>query len=60
MLAVGTGFTQLFRGIGQVSGVAVTSAIFQYILERELEEKITGPGAAKVRALSVFGVLNSC
>ena len=48
MLAVGTGFTQLFRGIGQVSGVAVTSAIFQSVLERELQEKITGPGSEKV------------
>jgi len=48
MLAVGTGFTQLFRGIGQVSGVAVTSAIFQNALERELEKRITGPDAAEL------------
>ncbi|KAG8985640.1 hypothetical protein FRB90_004561, partial [Tulasnella sp. 427] len=46
MLAVGTGFTQLFRGIGQVSGVAVSSALFQHLLERELEKRLTGQGDA--------------
>ncbi|THV06874.1 vacuolar amino acid permease [Dendrothele bispora CBS 962.96] len=35
-MAVGTGFGQLFRGIGQVGGVAVSSAIFQSFLGKEL------------------------
>ncbi|KAF7307903.1 Vacuolar amino acid permease [Mycena kentingensis (nom. inval.)] len=35
-MAVGTGFGQLFRGIGQVGGVAVSSAIFQTRLDGEL------------------------
>ncbi|KAG8891707.1 hypothetical protein FRC00_013238 [Tulasnella sp. 408] len=48
MLAVGTGFTQLFRGIGQVSGVAVSSAVFQNLLERELQKKLTGPGSEEL------------
>ncbi|EUC59731.1 MFS transporter [Rhizoctonia solani AG-3 Rhs1AP] len=44
-LAVGTGFTHLFRGVGQVLGVAVSSAFFQSILDRELRSRITGEGA---------------
>ncbi|KAF8061819.1 major facilitator superfamily domain-containing protein [Lyophyllum atratum] len=44
-LAVGTGFGQLFRGIGQVSGVAISSAIFQSNLDTELRRRIHGPDA---------------
>ncbi|RXW23714.1 hypothetical protein EST38_g2132 [Candolleomyces aberdarensis] len=44
-LAVGTGFIQLFRGIGQVIGVALASAVFQAVLNVELHKRITGPGA---------------
>ncbi|KAJ3502158.1 hypothetical protein NMY22_g18681 [Coprinellus aureogranulatus] len=44
-LAVGTGFIQLFRGIGQVLGVALASAIFQHVLSSELHHRITGPSA---------------
>ncbi|KDQ59888.1 hypothetical protein JAAARDRAFT_153957 [Jaapia argillacea MUCL 33604] len=44
-LAVGTGFGQLFRGVGQVSGVAVSSAIFQSVLDRELRKRIHVPDA---------------
>lgn len=47
-LAVGTGFTQLFRGVGQVLGVAVSSAFFQSILDKQLREQITGEGAAEL------------
>ncbi|KDN42755.1 hypothetical protein RSAG8_06509, partial [Rhizoctonia solani AG-8 WAC10335] len=43
-LAVGTGFTHLFRGVGQVLGVAVSSAFFQSVLDRELRSRITGQG----------------
>ena len=44
-MAVGTGFGQLFRGIGQVGGVGIASSIFQSILGRELRDRITGPDA---------------
>ncbi|KII89467.1 hypothetical protein PLICRDRAFT_109347 [Plicaturopsis crispa FD-325 SS-3] len=44
-MAVGTGFGQLFRGIGQVGGVAISSAIFQSILDRELHARILTPDA---------------
>ncbi|KAG6909881.1 hypothetical protein DXG01_014690 [Tephrocybe rancida] len=44
-MAVGTGFGQLFRGIGQVGGVAVSAAIFQSKLDTELRRRITGPDA---------------
>lgn len=57
-MAVGTGFGQLFRGIGmllllslsytlslcllegQVGGVAISSAIFQYKLDNALRERL--------------------
>ncbi|PSR82304.1 hypothetical protein PHLCEN_2v6100 [Hermanssonia centrifuga] len=39
-IAVGTGFGQLFRGIGQVGGVAVSAAIFQSVLNVELHKRI--------------------
>lgn len=39
-MAVGTGFGQLFRGIGQVGGVAVASALFQTRLDSELRRRI--------------------
>jgi len=48
VMAVGTGFAQLFRGIGQVSGVAVSSAIFQSILDRELRLRIRVPDAEEL------------
>ncbi|QRV88912.1 major facilitator superfamily transporter [Ceratobasidium sp. AG-Ba] len=44
-VAVGTGFTQLFRGVGQVMGVAVSSAFFQSILDKQLRARITGEGS---------------
>lgn len=53
IMAVGTGFGQLFRGIGQVGGVAVSSAIFQSVLDRELHKKIHTPDAEEVRAHSL-------
>ncbi|KIJ25279.1 hypothetical protein M422DRAFT_237141 [Sphaerobolus stellatus SS14] len=45
-MPVATGFGQLFRGIGQVSGVAFSSAVFQSLLYDELSKRITGPDAA--------------
>ncbi|KZT19182.1 MFS general substrate transporter [Neolentinus lepideus HHB14362 ss-1] len=44
-MAVGTGFGQLFRDVGQVGGVAISSAIFQSALDRELRKRIKGPNA---------------
>lgn len=42
-MAVGTGFSQLFRGVGQVGGVAISSAIFQSNLETQLRRQIHTP-----------------
>ncbi|KIP03380.1 hypothetical protein PHLGIDRAFT_121639 [Phlebiopsis gigantea 11061_1 CR5-6] len=39
-IAVGTGFGQLFRGIGQVGGVAISAALFQSVLNTELHKRI--------------------
>ncbi|KAJ7729775.1 vacuolar amino acid permease [Mycena metata] len=47
-MAVGTGFGQLFRGIGQVGGVAISSAIFQSRLDTELRERIHTPDAEEL------------
>ncbi|KAI0806672.1 MFS general substrate transporter [Fomes fomentarius] len=47
-MAVGTGFGQLFRGIGQVGGVAISSALFQSILTDELRKRIHGNGAEEM------------
>ncbi|KAJ6500868.1 major facilitator superfamily domain-containing protein [Mycena sanguinolenta] len=44
-MAVGTGFGQLFRGMGQVGGVAISSAIFQSRLDTELRKRFQFPGA---------------
>ncbi|KAJ3513848.1 hypothetical protein NLJ89_g2712 [Agrocybe chaxingu] len=44
-MAVATGFGQLFRGVGQVGGVAVSSAIFQSNLDAELRKRIHSPDA---------------
>ncbi|KAI0028996.1 major facilitator superfamily domain-containing protein [Vararia minispora EC-137] len=49
-MAVGTGFALLFRGLGQVAGVGVASAIFQGHLAAALSERIKGPDAASVIA----------
>ncbi|KAJ7612093.1 vacuolar amino acid permease [Roridomyces roridus] len=43
--ALGTGFGQLFRGIGQVGGLAVASALFQTRLDTELRKRIHTPDA---------------
>ncbi|KIJ06515.1 hypothetical protein PAXINDRAFT_164671 [Paxillus involutus ATCC 200175] len=47
-MAVGTGFGQLFRGMGQVSGVAISSALFQSKLASELRKRIQTPDAEEV------------
>ncbi|KIJ63392.1 hypothetical protein HYDPIDRAFT_113380 [Hydnomerulius pinastri MD-312] len=48
LMAVGTGFGQVFRGIGQVSGVAVSSALFQSKLDSELRKRILTPDAPEI------------
>ncbi|KAI0628852.1 vacuolar amino acid permease [Trametes polyzona] len=47
-MAVGTGFGQLFRGVGQVGGVAVSSALFQTLLTAELRKRIHRPDAENI------------
>lgn len=47
-MAVGTGFGQLFRGIGQVGGVAISSALFQSRLDSELRARIHTPDAEEL------------
>ncbi|KAI0668302.1 vacuolar amino acid permease [Trametes maxima] len=47
-MAVGTGFGQLFRGVGQVGGVAISSALFQSILNTELHKRIHRPDAEEI------------
>ena len=48
-IAVGTGFGQLFRGIGQVGGVAISAALFQTVLNAELHKRIHTDDAEEVR-----------
>lgn len=38
-MAVGTGFAQLLRGLGQVGGLAAASAVFQSRLNIELHAR---------------------
>ncbi|KAJ3858440.1 hypothetical protein EV359DRAFT_87740 [Lentinula novae-zelandiae] len=47
-MAIGTGFGQLFRGIGQVGGVAISAAIFQWKLDSALRERIHDPDTEKI------------
>ncbi|KAN0075559.1 Major facilitator superfamily domain containing protein [Tylopilus felleus] len=47
-MAVGTGFGQVFRGLGQVCGVAVSSALFQSRLDSELRARIQTPDAEEI------------
>ncbi|KAJ7932767.1 vacuolar amino acid permease [Mycena leptocephala] len=46
--AVGTGFAQVFRGIGQVGGVALSSALFQAQLDSTLRQRIHTPDAEEL------------
>uniref|UniRef100_A0A0W0GDB7 Putative vacuolar amino acid permease n=1 Tax=Moniliophthora roreri TaxID=221103 RepID=A0A0W0GDB7_MONRR len=41
-MAVGTGFAQLLRGLGQVGGLALSSAVFQSRLDTELKKRLRG------------------
>ncbi|KAF8343830.1 MFS general substrate transporter [Cantharellus anzutake] len=47
-IAVTTGYASLFRGIGQASSVAISSAIFQTKLLSELRSRIHGPDAENI------------
>ncbi|KIJ62352.1 hypothetical protein HYDPIDRAFT_176642 [Hydnomerulius pinastri MD-312] len=47
-MAFGTAFGQLFRGLGQTSGVAISSALFQSRLDAELRKRIHVPGADQI------------
>ncbi|WVQ71739.1 hypothetical protein IAR50_001280 [Cryptococcus sp. DSM 104548] len=46
--AVATSMTYLFRTVGQVLGVAISSAIVQSVVQRDLLKTITGPDAAQI------------
>lgn len=45
---------EFFFRLGQVGGVAISSAVFQSKLDGELRRRITGPGAAEVRDVPRF------
>jgi len=47
-MAVATGVTYLFRTTGQVLGVSLSGTILQAVLQKKLQERITGPGAAEI------------
>ncbi|KAJ7490917.1 vacuolar amino acid permease [Mycena latifolia] len=47
-VATGTGFAQLFQGLGQVGGVAISSALFQMRLDAELRKRIHTPDAEEL------------
>ncbi|KAK8866078.1 hypothetical protein IAR55_001229 [Kwoniella newhampshirensis] len=49
-VAVATSLSYVFRTIGQVLGVALSGALTQAVLERELESRITGPNADEIIA----------
>ncbi|KAM0747715.1 MFS general substrate transporter [Meredithblackwellia eburnea MCA 4105] len=49
-MALGTAFVQLFRGVGQVTGVSVPSAIFQHHLKKQLTARLNGPDALELVA----------
>ncbi len=52
-MAVAMGFVQLFSGLGQVSGVGISSALFQAILNSELRERLHGPDSEKVSLIKL-------
>ncbi|KZP24647.1 vacuolar amino acid permease [Athelia psychrophila] len=47
-MAVATGVTYLFRTTGQVLGVSLSGTVLQAVLQKKLQERITGPGAAQI------------
>ncbi|WFD24358.1 hypothetical protein MEQU1_003057 [Malassezia equina] len=44
-IGVATGMSYLFRSSGQVFGVVLSGGILQYNLQRELQDRILGPGS---------------
>ncbi|KAM0752968.1 MFS general substrate transporter [Meredithblackwellia eburnea MCA 4105] len=46
-MATATGISYLFRYIGQVVGVALSSSLLQSVLTAQLHDRITGEGAAE-------------
>ncbi|WVF72227.1 hypothetical protein IAT40_007039 [Kwoniella sp. CBS 6097] len=47
-IAVATSMTYLFRTVGQVLGVAISAAIVQVVVQKDLVRDITGPDANEV------------
>ncbi|WWD10048.1 hypothetical protein V865_008181 [Kwoniella europaea PYCC6329] len=46
--AVATSMSYLFRTVGQVLGVAISAAIVQFVVQRDLERNIKGPDASEI------------
>ncbi|KAG6842734.1 hypothetical protein H0H93_003647, partial [Arthromyces matolae] len=53
-LAVGTGYAQLVRSLGQLGGLSAASAVFQSRLTTELQERIQRPDAEEVLSIQSF------
>ncbi|KAF8129548.1 major facilitator superfamily domain-containing protein [Boletus edulis] len=47
-IPIGTAISQLFRGLGQISSVAIATAVFQSRLDVELRERIHIPDAERI------------
>ncbi|KAF8162685.1 major facilitator superfamily domain-containing protein [Crassisporium funariophilum] len=50
-MAVGTGFAQLLRGLGQVGGLASASAVFQSTLDSELHQRLPANSEELIRRI---------
>jgi hypothetical protein len=62
-MATITSMSYLFRSVGGVIGISLTSAIFQGIVKHILIEKITGPNADLVsnrQKYKKYGFDHSC
>ena len=46
--------TYLFRTTGQVLGVSLSGTILQAVLQKKLQERITGAGAAEVSSATAL------
>nr|XP_019013607.1 multidrug resistance protein fnx1 [Kwoniella pini CBS 10737]OCF52388.1 multidrug resistance protein fnx1 [Kwoniella pini CBS 10737] len=46
--AVATSMSYLFRTVGQVLGVAISAAIVQHVVQKDLDRDIVGPGASQI------------
>lgn len=56
-MATITSMSYLFRSVGGVVGISLSSAIFQAIVKSILVKKITGPNANLVRILGKYSFI---